>query len=247
MLTAEVLQSASAARGLPIPVGFVAECGSTNAELRRIAEAGALHGTALVAGRQTAGRGRLGRTWVAPEGASLALSIVLRPELPLARLPLVVLAAGVATVQACGAPCRLKWPNDVLGPDGRKVAGILAEAEARKGRVDFLVVGIGINVSAAPPDLPATHLAELGAPPALADLAVDVVARLLALVARVGDDPASVLDAWRRWDGTVGRRVRVGEVEGEAVGIGPDGALEVRDAAGRSHRILAGDVEMVRV
>lgn len=247
-LTPEALAAASDAAGLDRPIGFVVETGSTNADLRQAAERGAAHGTALAAGRQIAGRGRLGRVWHAPEGASLALSVVLRPPLPVARLPLVVLGAGVATVAACGVPCRLKWPNDVLGPDGRKIAGLLAEAELRGAALDFLVLGVGINVGAAPPDLPATCLEDLrGTPVDGAALAANVVAGVLRWTARAASDPASILAAWRRWSATLGRRVRVGDVEGTAVGLGPDGALEVRDDAGRTHRIRAGDVEMVRV
>jgi len=246
---ADALIAASRARGLSPAIGFVREVASTNSALHEAGLRGAAHGTALVAGRQTAGKGRLGRTWLAPEDHALALSVVLRPDLPVSRLPLVVLAAGVAVVRACGRTCRLKWPNDVLSVDGRKVAGILAEAELSKGRLDFVVVGVGINVGGAP-DGPfaAASLAELlGEPPARAVLAAEIVAGMRDQVSRIARDPASILEAWRTWDGTVGRRVRVEGVEGVATGIGPDGALEIRDDAGKAHRILAGDVEMVRV
>jgi BirA family biotin operon repressor/biotin-[acetyl-CoA-carboxylase] ligase len=243
------LEDASARYGLPHPIQFVARTESTNSLLRAAADRGALHGTALVADAQTAGRGRLGRTWVSPAGANLYLSVVLRPELPLARVALVVLAAGVATVESCGAPCRLKWPNDVLDPGGRKIAGILAEAESSRGRLEFVVVGVGINVTVAPPEAPLAGTLEgaLGRAVDRADLAARLVFSLLRRVEQVREDPAGLLQAWRNWDGTIGRRVRVGAVEGTAVGIGPDGALEVRDDAGHPHRILAGDVEMIRI
>lgn len=245
----DALEAASARYGLPSPIQFVATTNSTNAVLRAAAERGADHGTALVADTQTRGRGRLGRTWQSPPGSNLYLSVVLRPDLPLARVPLVVLAAGVATVTACGAPCRLKWPNDVLDARRRKVAGILAEADSHRGQLDFVVVGVGINVSVAPPEAPdagCLHEA-LGRSVDRADLAARLVLGLLHNVDRIAADPSAVLHAWRDWDGTLGRRVRVEGVEGVAVALGPDGALEVRDDAGQSHRILAGDVEMVRI
>jgi len=248
-LSEQALIAASEAEGLVPAIGFVDAIASTNTALHQAGLKGAVLGTALVAGRQTAGKGRLGRVWQAPPDHALALSVLLRPDLPVGKLPRVVLAAGVATVQACGRPCRLKWPNDVLSVDGRKVAGILAEAELSRGRLDFVVVGIGVNVGGAP-DGPfaAASLAELlGHTPDRARLAARIVAGLRQRVEQAVHDPARVLEAWRAWDGTIGRRVRVEGVEGQAVGIGPDGALEVRDDAGRHHRILAGDVQMVRI
>jgi BirA family transcriptional regulator, biotin operon repressor / biotin---[acetyl-CoA-carboxylase] ligase len=253
-LSAAALVAASRARGLEPPVRFVEEVDSTNRALR--ADPGAPDGAALVAGRQTAGRGRLGRAWQAPEGTALALSVVLHPALPLARLPLVVLAAGVATAEACAAAVgpvgarmlRLKWPNDLLDVEGRKIAGILAEAEPAGQAVSRLVVGIGINVGAAPSGpFTAGSLADHGPAPDRAALAVDLVVRLRHAARQAAIEPAAVLDAWRRWDGTAGRRVSVGGVTGTALGVGPTGALLVRDAAGREHRVLAGDVEMVSV
>ena len=245
----DALEDASARYGLPSPIQFVARTNSTNAVLRAAAERGAEHGTALVADTQSAGRGRLGRPWESPPGSNVYLSVVLRPAIPVARLPLVVLAAGVATVSACGPPCRLKWPNDVFDSAGGKVAGILAEAELDGGRIDFVVVGVGINVGVAPPEAPRASCLEqvLGRAVDRADLAARVVHNLLRAVADVGHNPAAILRAWRDWDGTLGRRVRVGKIEGVAVALGPDGALEVRDDAGVSHRIMAGDVEMVRI
>lgn len=248
-LSADRLRAASEAIGLTPSVGFIDEVDSTNRALHQAGLLGAQDGTALVAGVQTAGKGRLGRSWLAPPDTALALSILLRPDLPLRKLPLVVLGAGVATAEACGRPCRLKWPNDVLDVEGRKIAGILAEAEAQKGRVDFVVVGIGVNVGGSP-DGPfdASSLAEVqGAAPDRAELAARIVAGVRAWTRRVGEDPAAVLEAWRQWDGTVGRRVRVEGVEGIATGVGPSGALLVEDEAGREHRVLAGDVEMVRI
>src|SRR5205823_4113792 len=110
----------------------------TNAWARELAAAGAPHGMLVTAAEQSAGRGRQGRTWTAPDGRALLCSVVVRE--PPALLPL---AAGVAVAEVVGAEAQLKWPNDVL-TDGRKVAGILVEGRPQEG---WVVVGIGLNVA----------------------------------------------------------------------------------------------------
>lgn len=222
----------------------VGETGSTNADLRRLADEGAPHGTALLADSQTAGRGRLGRVWEAPPGSAVLLSVLLRPSLPVARVPLVCLGAAVATAEACGSAFRIKWPNDVLAPDGRKVAGILAELELTGGRVDYVIVGIGVNVTAAPPLPTATALAEVVDPPDRVELAGRLIRGVLDLAELVGRDPSALLDRWRARSATLGRQVAVGEVRGLAEGIDADGALVVRTSDGL-RRVLAGDVTMI--
>ena len=158
---------------------FVERCESTQRLLADDAPEGAVAAT----DEQTAGRGRLGREWLAPAGSSLLASIVLRPDVPTANLPELSLVAGRAVAQAlaelAGVLPEVKWPNDVL-LNGRKVAGILAEA--RDGRV---VLGIGINVSQSPDDLPPrpTHpatslLIETGNAVPRADLLAAVLGRL---------------------------------------------------------------------
>ncbi|HET9673354.1 MAG TPA: biotin--[acetyl-CoA-carboxylase] ligase [Gaiellaceae bacterium] len=159
---------------------FVERCEST----QRLLPEDAAEGAVAATDEQTAGRGRLGREWVAPSGSSLLASIVLRPEVPTANLPELSLVAGRAVAQALavvtGVEPEVKWPNDVL-VDGRKVAGILAEA--RDGRV---VLGIGINVSQSADELPqrgATYpatslLLETGRTVPRADLLAAVLERL---------------------------------------------------------------------
>jgi BirA family biotin operon repressor/biotin-[acetyl-CoA-carboxylase] ligase len=153
------------------------------------------------------------------------------------RLGLVSLAAAVAVTDVVGDRWRIKWPNDVVAEDGRKLAGILAEAEWDGGRPAFVVVGIGVNVHAAPPDLPAVALADVGPAPdrvALARALVDAVVR------RVGD--AEVLATWRARSATLGRRVTVGAVTGVAVDVADDGALRVIAEDGTEHLVRAGDL-----
>lgn len=218
------------------------EVDSTNAVVKRWGADGEPHGTALYADVQTRGRGRRGRSWDSQSG-NLHLSVLLRPRLPLAQVPLLCLAAAVAVVEALpGLGLGIKWPNDVLAPDGRKLAGILAELELRNGRVDYVVVGIGVDVRTAP--LPtATSLRELGVEVPVAQLAEAVTAGLLRACAALESDGAeAVLSPWRQHAHTLGRRVRVGAVEGIARDIDASGALVLNDG----QRILAGDVEMIR-
>lgn len=150
-------------------VRWVASTASTNADVAAAARTGAAEGHAVVADHQSAGRGRLGRRWEAPPGAALAASFLLRPDgVPAARWPWLPLLVGVACAEAiakaAGVDAVLKWPNDVLLTDGRKLAGILVE------RVDTppgaaAVVGVGLNVSQRPDQLPpgAASLATAGA------------------------------------------------------------------------------------
>jgi BirA family biotin operon repressor/biotin-[acetyl-CoA-carboxylase] ligase len=180
-------------------------------------------GSAVLADHQSAGRGRLARRWEAPPGTSLLASFVVAPS------PLLSLAAGVAAAHACGSEVRLKWPNDLL-LEGRKLGGILVEVHAGKA-----VVGIGVNLSWAPPGgavLGARREALFG--------------RLAAELSRWGAAPApEVLEAWRSLADTLGRTVRVeladGPYEGVAEDVDEDGALIV---SGR--RIAAGDVIYLR-
>ena len=157
--------------GLWSEVLVVARTGSTNTDCAARARAGAPEGLVLAAEEQTAGRGRLGRTWLSPPRAALTFSVLLRPAgVPPARRGWLPLLAGVATATAVrhvsGLDARLKWPNDLLlGP--RKLAGILAEQSG-----DAVIVGIGVNVSAARAELPVTGAAALpaAAPPGSSSL-----------------------------------------------------------------------------
>ncbi len=126
--------------------------GSTNDDARALALEGAAEGTAVLAASQTSGRGRLGREWVSPEGGVYA-SIVLRPSVQTPEavvLPLVV-GLGVARgLDRLGVSALLKWPNDVLSEDGRKIAGVLLEGLSEAWRIDWVVAGVGVNVRSAP-------------------------------------------------------------------------------------------------
>ena len=209
---------------------------STNDRARDVAAAGAPHGALVTAAQQTAGRGRQGRTWSAPPGSALLMSLVLR-DAP-ALLPLI---AAVAVAEACGDAARIKWPNDVL-LDGRKVAGILAEGRPNEG---WSVLGIGVNVAVAPQDLPP----ELHATAAtLARPRSDVEPFLQELLAALGRalalDTAALLDAWRARDALAGRAVTWAAGTGTARGIDGEGRLVVELPDGGRTSLAAGEVHL---
>jgi BirA family transcriptional regulator, biotin operon repressor / biotin---[acetyl-CoA-carboxylase] ligase len=227
---------------------------STNDHARRLALAGAPHGTVVTAERQTAGRGRQGRTWSAPPGRALTLSVLARlPPAALAALPL---AAAVAVCEACEAvapvSCLIKWPNDVW-IERRKVAGILIEARPLER---WAVIGVGLNVDTAPGELD-DELRDTATSLRIATgAAVDREAALDALLGRLAawigqlDDPPAVAGAFRGRDALQGERVawHAGEAryEGEARGIDDDGALVVFTDAGERMRLDAGEVHLER-
>jgi BirA family transcriptional regulator, biotin operon repressor / biotin---[acetyl-CoA-carboxylase] ligase len=226
---------------------------STNRYVRDAAVAGTPEGLVVSAEHQHAGRGRVGRTWEAPAGSGLLASVLLRPrDLPPARLHLLTAATGCAAVAAvrrvAGVEADLKWPNDLLIGE-RKLAGILAEAlgVTVEGTVDAVVVGIGLNVSAAPAGA-ASLDEEAGRPIGRADL---LVALLEELEGRYGrwDEVAA---EYRAGCATVGRRVRVERpggsfVTGVAVRVDGDGRLVVAAGdTGAEEAFSVGDVVHVR-
>ncbi|MCA9571925.1 MAG: biotin--[acetyl-CoA-carboxylase] ligase [Myxococcales bacterium] len=219
------------------------ETTSTQDAVRTWAMAQRPTGSSLLAAHQTEGRGRLGRSWIAGPGQALLTSILLRPQVPLERLGLLPLAAAVGVRVACRGRLAIKWPNDLLGGDGRKVAGLLAESEVKGGRVSWVVIGIGLNQLSAPRDVPtAGFLHDYGPPVPIEDLAVDVISQVLQWTDRVATDPALVLQRWRHGSATLGRVVRVGERVGVAEDVAEDGALLLRTGEGTLERVVAGDV-----
>ena len=211
---------------------------STNDRARELAQAGAPHGTLVTAAEQTAGRGRQGRTWSAPPGSTLLLSVVLRD--PPALLPL---AAALAVAEVAGARAQIKWPNDVL-LDGRKVAGILAEGRPQDG---WAALGIGLNVALRIEDLPPElhdTAGTLGLEPA--DLE-PILERLLAALERtLALDEARLLDAYRARDALRGREVRWAAGHGRAAGIDGAGRLVVELPEGGRTALSAGEVHLER-
>lgn len=242
-------------------VDVVERTGSTNADLIAAAAAGAPDRTVLLAEYQDAGRGRLARSWVSPPGTGLTVSVLFRPAgVPPSRFGWLPLLAGLALLDVVRSlsdvPSGLKWPNDLLlGPQARKAAGILAEvADPVRPAV---VVGIGVNVAAAPPDQPAaTSLNDEGVRIDRGELLLALLTRLdereAAWRAARGDPDATRLRAdYRAGCASLGSPVRV-ELPGGAVHIGTaedvdlDGRLLLLDASGRRRAIAAGDVVHLR-
>jgi len=235
------------------------ELASTSDLAKELAEQGAAHGEVVIAERQTAGRGRRGRSWSSPAGKNLYLSAVLRPELPPQRAAELTLVASLAVCDACrqaGVDAGIKWPNDVL-VGGRKVAGILTELAAEPDVVHWVVVGIGVNLNAGREDFPeeirdeATSLAiERGQPVPRALFAAALLSLLEQWLDRHAEEGfEAVRRAWRERSATLGRSVRVevdgGEVDGVADDLDESGALLVRSESGLV-RVVAGDVRLLR-
>jgi len=242
------------------PVYVFQQIGSTNDEARRLAQAQAPEGLLVVAEEQTAGRGRAGRRWITPTGSALAFSLVLRPEAPPAQAARLTMLAGLAVCegieQAAGVPTALKWPNDVLLA-GQKVGGILVEAvSASDGteRLEFAVVGIGINVETAPAagkvDFPAIALkAHAGRPIERLSFLRAVLERLEARYpALMTPDPLPLHADWAArlvWLGEpVVAHTPGGDYAGQAESTDPDGALVIRLDSGEQVRVRAGDVRL---
>ena len=250
-------------------VEWVAETGSTNADLLARARAGAPDGLVLVADHQSAGRGRLGRSWQAPAGASLLASVLLRPDLALSRAHLLTVALGVAAVDAlqdlAEVPAALKWPNDVVVPDSqvgdgpldRKLGGILAESVVEDGRLSAVVVGMGLNVrwpSVLPVELAsiavaANHVSDQ--PLERADLLVAVLLRFEHLVESLASEggAATLRKRYLSCCRTLDREVRVELADesftGRAVDVREDGHLVVETEDG-PREVTAGDVVHLR-
>jgi BirA family biotin operon repressor/biotin-[acetyl-CoA-carboxylase] ligase len=242
-------------------IDVLPETGSTNADLLAAAASGAPDRAVLTTEHQAAGRGRLTRSWVAPAGTGIAVSVLLRPSgVPPSRFGWIPLLAGLAvldTVRACGVPsAALKWPNDCLVGEGRrKVAGILAEVADQVRPA--VVLGIGINVTAAPPDTPtATCLRAEGGTASRTEVLSTLLLRLAEREARWresrGDPDASRLRAdYRAGCASLGSQVRVdlpggGALVGIAEDVDVDGRLLLLDEAGRRRAVAAGDVVHVR-
>ena len=228
--------------------------GSTNDVARDLAGQGAADGTMVWAQRQTAGRGRLGRRFASPPG-NLYVSVVLRPAVAPAAAPQLSFIAAVALAEAARAvlPARavvsVKWPNDVL-VDGRKVAGILLEAATTPaGALDFVVVGIGVNVTSHPPNTAygATDLAVAGAAVSVPGLLARLAEALLAWRDRwLADGFGPVRAAWladaRGLGGPIDVRLGDTLISGRFADLDADGALIVESIGGARQRVTAGDV-----
>lgn len=254
----ERLEDVLAARSgrLGRPLRIFDETTSTNDEAKHAAKDGAPHGAVFLAESQTAGRGRQGRAWISPRGENLLFSVLLRIPCAPARVPPLALVCGLAVRDALAraigddARVRVKWPNDVLVGE-KKIAGVLVESQIAGGKVQSIVVGIGINV----------HTREL--PPEIEALATSVAleskraadrAEILAHVLEGLDHDAEhvahkglglVHARLTRHDALRGREVQGDDVRGIASGIDTDGRLVVTRPDGSVVRVASGEVRQV--
>ncbi|RTH06703.1 biotin--[acetyl-CoA-carboxylase] ligase [Thermus scotoductus] len=221
------------------PYRYLGRVGSTQDVLRAWAEEGAEEGALVLAEVQERGRGRRGRPWESRPGESLTFSLLLRPTLPLSSMGLLPLLAGLALWRAVGVG-GIKWPNDLLAPDGRKLAGVLLEAKAEGEEVAYVLLGVGANVDWAPEG--AAALREFS-PLSRREVLSGFLLHLESLLPLL-ESPETLLSLYREASYTLGRRVRVqtpkGVVEGVAEAILPDGSLQVEGV-----RIGAGEVALV--
>lgn len=233
------------------------ETDSTNSRAKELAVRGAPEGTIILAGKQTGGRGRRGRSWFSPEGIGLYISLILRPRVAPAEAPKITLMTAVAVcdvlVPYLRSPPRVKWPNDILAGGG-KIAGILTEISTEPDTVDYIVVGIGLNVNIAARRFPkeiryraTSLLLETGKTHSITAILrslLETFERTYALFLE-GKFPL-VLERWRDYAGIMGLFGRVDQVgrvlAGEIQDVDDEGALLIRDEQGQLHRIVSGDV-----
>jgi BirA family biotin operon repressor/biotin-[acetyl-CoA-carboxylase] ligase len=242
------------------PLRYLAETDSTNRVALEQGHKGAGAGMVIVAARQTAGRGRLGKKWLSSPGNGLYFTMILRPRLPLDELAKITLAAGVAVAEALQPLCRarimLKWPNDIV-IGGLKCGGILAEADLSKVNSPLVVLGIGLNLHMPPEGYPQDIADRAGALADQSDGSLDPGSLLETLVTHIDGVLAELeQQEWpgirRRWqqrDITKAKRLTWLTAKGKVIngvsqGIDENGLLFIRDDSGTIHEVLSGDVQL---
>lgn len=238
------------------------EVSSTNDVLRRLAGEGARHGTVVLAEAQTAGRGRQGQRWYSPPGVNLYASVLFRPAIPPRAVPVFAFIASLALTEAIwaeGLEAAINWPNDIL-VERKKVAGTLVECAVQGDRVDYVILGVGVNLNVTREALrsalgeashAATSLREVAGHPidrnAFAATFLNCLDRWVQIYATRG--PEAVLAASRDRDILTGRRIEIrgeGErYEGRVLGVNRDGRLVVEDFGGVVREVLAGEVRLL--
>lgn len=258
VLTAEDIRSSLSTSWLGRTVKVMKTVDSTNLEAKRLAEAGALHGTLVTAEEQTSGKGRRGRSWISVPGQGVWMSFVLRPDIELENSSMLTLVAALAVEKgikdAAGIDGRIKWPNDVL-VNGKKVCGILTELSAQMDELNYIVVGIGINANIGQfpeevRDKATSLLAETGE-------TVDRT-RLLCQVLKhfehdyeqfkKTEDFSELMEEYNGFLAHFGQEIKVVRGKDEYIcrsgGINRRGELRVEDSLGRTQEIFSGEVSI---
>lgn len=238
---------------------------STNNYAKKIASEGCAEGTVVIADSQTSGRGRLGRAWNSAQKAGIWMSVVLRPAIAPEDVQVITIAASVAVVSAikrvAGIEAGIKWPNDII-LDRKKVCGILTEMNSEMERVNFLILGIGINVKQDPEEFPEelrskgtslrAHAREKGIALEEFDrnrLIKALLSELERLYSKIScGRTAEIIDRWKKHSVTLGKEVRISarnyECSGIAVDITDDGKLVVNCADGVTREVLSGEISV---
>jgi BirA family biotin operon repressor/biotin-[acetyl-CoA-carboxylase] ligase len=239
-------------------IEYQEEINSTNIRAKILATQDAPEGTVVIAERQTLGRGRMGRTWSAEPGLGLWLSLILRPRVGAAELAVITILAAVAMTRAVkaatGIQLQIKWPNDLLY-NGRKLVGILAELNGEVDRVNYLILGIGLNVNHLPTDFPpeladkATSLRIIGQEPLdRKPILQGFLREFETEYLRLGTGRLTgLIDYARENSATLGKLVTVNQgfgrvVEGKAVDLDWDGSLWLEDSAGQRSKVYSGEI-----
>ncbi len=242
------------------PLRYLPEADSTNEVALEQGRKGAATGLVIVARHQSAGRGRLGKTWLSSPGAGLYFSVILRPMLPLEELARVTLSAGEAVAEALEDSCRqkvmLKWPNDIV-IGGRKCGGILAESDISNVASPLVVLGIGLNLQRPENGYPPEIAERAGALADFSQASLEqgrLLEELLSNIDRVLAEleqqgwPA-IRQRWQQRDITLGRRLTWVTAAGALItgvsqGIDDQGLLFIKDDSGVLHEVLSGDVQL---
>ncbi len=260
-LKVESLKHQLAGKFIGHQLHYYEEIGSTNDEGFRLGIQGASEGTVLIAESQNAGKGRMQRVWHSPAGANIYTSIILRPKFETVRAPQISIAAGVAVAETlnhyCQGKVQLKWPNDVL-IGGKKVCGILAQMKMSAGAIDFVVLGIGINVNLSSEQFPsdiqaiATSLAiETGREISRLELIIRLYENLTKWYKQLLQNGFSpIKEKWLSRSSMIGKPVSVlfreEAVSGTAIGLDDDGALILLAAGNKEMKVSAGDATILK-
>jgi BirA family biotin operon repressor/biotin-[acetyl-CoA-carboxylase] ligase len=231
---------------------------STNAHAKALASEGAVHGTLVLAEEQTAGKGRMGRVWFSPKYANLLFSLLLRPPVLAAEVFIFTMVLAIAAIEGiekvCGLKASIKWPNDLyLG--GKKLGGILTEFSALGKGVEYVVLGLGLNVNWNPGEgegmlYPATSVfSETGKNISRMDLLVEILKSFEAYYKEVLRGKREHLyEKWNELSLILGKQVKLetadGRISGRAIRIDRDGALILVDAQGVERKVVCGDVSI---
>lgn len=257
LLPAEIQEGLKTIRFGHKKIEYYDETDSTNVRARMLAHHGAPEGTVVVAETQTQGRGRRGRTWYSPPGCGIYVSIILRPLVQPHEAPQLTLMTAVAMAETLmmlvDLPFTIKWPNDIL-IHGKKISGILTEMAMEMDRVDYVIVGLGLNVNT-PAEVMAEEIHEIAT--SLKILTGKTFSRVEILqnfLKKLEDHYALfqgrqfevIRNRWKELSGIIGRHVKIENLdrayEGEVVDLDQDGFLVLRAGDGKLQRIVAGDV-----